>query len=96
MTVYQRKRKLLGYLVLVQLLYGRHGSVCWTSPTSCVITSRMFSESIGTNTTQLRIYVEWLRSQRLVRDVTIGHGFITLTIVPPVDRSTHFSETTAA
>ena len=86
MTVYQRKRKLGAFLVLAMLLYGRHAAVVWKGPLSCVITTNLFAKSIGMQSHRLRFYVDWLKRNRYVTALTISHGFIELTLAPPVDR----------
>lgn len=84
-----RRRKLSPFLVLVMLLYGKHASVVWHAPDgrSCTITTNLFAKTLGTQGYHLRQHCEWLQRYGYVSDVKISHGFIKLTVTPPVRRS---------
>lgn len=91
-----RRRKLMAFMILSMLLYGKHSSVVWTGPHSCIIRTRVFAKAVGTHSHNMRQYMEWLKRFKYLTDLRISHGSIECTLAPPVARAVLFEETDAA
>lgn len=101
----RRRRPTMAFLVLAQLLYGRHACVAWKSQTECVVSGRDFAKTLNTKVVCVHKYLEYLRRNRYIADFSSAcvnrASFFTVVLkeIPcriPTPTDTPSSEETAA
>ena len=85
--VTSRRRKLLAFMVLTMLLYGRHSSVEWTGAWQARVTTAKFGRDLGVGSYWLRRACEWLKRYKYITHLEVGHGYMVLTLRPPLERT---------